>query len=340
MLMHWAVVAPNFDGPWLTPFVPGDRHRFSVVPAPRNKTARWDARSRRTTRFGGWCRTFRRGRAALAARKGGGIITIFPQLAATVGLQQQLSPLAVPTVAWSFNLGQLYDGPKRRFAKLALRQVDVFVVHAKRERERYSSWLGLPEDRFVFSHLQKPLTEITCEENDDKPFVLAMGSANRDYRTFFEAVRRLKVPTVVVAGRMALDGLEVPSNVQVKHSLSYEECRCLSQRARINVVPLRDVESASGQITVVDALCMKRCVVATRCIGTEDYIDDGVTGWLFDMQSVGGLTEAIEKLWHDRELRVHLALNGYEFAKRHCTDEAAGRRLGAILDTVAMKYSK
>src|SRR3954469_24031823 len=274
--MHWVVVAPfnvaDEERGWLTPAVPGDGHTFQLVGRPQALAPQLGGSNLGAL---GWWHTLRSARQALRRRRGGGVITVFPQLAVTAGLRGRLSPDDPPIVAWCFNMGRLYHGVRLTAARFALARVRRFIVHARAEVAAYSRWLDLPAERFEFVHLQRNVPTIPLEEDRRQPFVLAMGSARRDYHTSLAAVGRLRIPTVVVAAPHALAGLTVPANVTVRCGLTYDECRALAQRARVSVIPIANDQTASGQVTLVDAMSLGRPVVATRCIGTEDYVQSG-----------------------------------------------------------------
>jgi glycosyltransferase involved in cell wall biosynthesis len=334
--MHWVIAAPftrdAVTDRWLAPFVPPGRQHFTLVPArPRPS---WHERSGPMAGFGDWTSAWQQGNSAWRTSRGG-VITVFPQLALTVGLRKRLSLASKPVVAWCFNLGALHRGLRRGVARASLAHVDRFVVHSRAETIRYAEWLDLPRERFRFVPLQRALIPIEEREDERSPFVLAMGSARRDYATFLEAVRRSKLPTLVVAARHALAGLEIPDNVEVRNSLSANECRRLAQRARVNVVPVSNQDTASGQVTLVEAMRMGRAVVATRCMGSEDYIESEATGLLVEARSAEALQRAIERLWDDAALRERLAANAARFTAERCSDEAAGAALGGILDELA-----
>lgn len=336
--MHWVVVAPfniaDEEQGWLTPAVPGDGHTFQLVGRPRALASRLGGSNLDAM---GWWHTLRYARRALRRRErwGGGVITVFPQLAVTAGLRGRLCPDDPPIVAWCFNMGRLYHGLRLTAARFALQRVRRFIVHARAEIAAYSRWLDLPPDRFEFVHLQRNVRTIPVDEDRREPFVLAMGSARRDYRTFLAAVGLLRIPTVLVAAPHALAGLSIPSNVTVRCGLAYDECRVLAQRARVSVIPIANDHTASGQVTLVDAMSLGRPVVATRCVGTEDYVQPGETGVLVEPNSVEDLTVAIDRLWQDEPLRLRLGVAARSFAVRHCSDEAAGRSLKRVLDSVA-----
>lgn len=339
--MHWTIAAPFFDlsniqqATWLDAHVPGNQHRFTLIPREKPLQS-WHERKAKFTTLDEWKVYWNQGSAAFNAAEGG-IITVFPQLASVVGMQKRLRMNSdVPIVAWLFNVGTCHAGLRQRFSRASLSRVDRFIVHTRRERQMYSDWLNLPIERFEFVPYQVPEIPVTYEEETQQPFIAALGSAHRDFPTLFEAVETLKIPTVVASGSRALEGLTIPSQVQTPLGIGKADCLRLAQQARINVVPLIPNEqvTAAGQVTIVEAMRMGRALIATRGNGVEDYIIDGETGLLVDPHSVSDLMRAIETLWNDAALRQRIGTQAMQYAVEHFSDEAVGRVLGQVLDSV------
>ncbi|MBW4422840.1 MAG: glycosyltransferase [Myxacorys californica WJT36-NPBG1] len=339
--MHWTIAAPfierqNFgSGNWLEPYVPGSRHQFTLIPREKPQE-NWHTRKSKFTGIGEWVNHWQQGWDAVQTTQGG-VITVFPQLAAVVGLQQQLCfRRRIPVVAWLFNVGTCHKGLRRQISRVSLQHVDRFIVHTQRERHIYSEWLDLPLERFEFVPYQVPNIPVTYKEETQQPFITALGSAHRDFPTFFGAIEKLNLPAVVVAGKRALEGLTIPSQVEPRSGISRSECLKLAQQARINVVPLTPDEqvTAAGQVTIVEAMRMGCTLIATRCNGVEDYIIDGETGLLVEPFSRESMLQAIEKLWNDEALRHRIGANAKRYADMNFSDEAAGAALGRVLDSI------
>lgn len=339
--MHWLLSSPFIEKPavdsWLQPFVPGNKHTFQPVPA----LYRHD-RSRRQTNATQWLDYFSHNTATWSANRqlsiNTGIITFFPQLALAVGLQKRLTRRTTPLLAWTFNLGSLYGGAKKNLARFALHSVDRFIVHSRREIDSYSEWLDFPSDRFCFVPFQRPVEPIVFAEDNDCPFVLSMGSARRDYRLFFEVMTDLAYPTVVIAGAQALEGLRIPSNVTVHHNLNIDQCHEFAQKARINVVPIDNSTTASGQVTLIESMMYARPTVATLSIGTEDYAEDGKTALLVTAGDYDSMKFAIQSLWEDKLRRNNLGVAARKYVEDYLSDAAAGRKLALILDELEADY--
>ncbi|MCP3670237.1 MAG: glycosyltransferase family 4 protein [Gammaproteobacteria bacterium] len=267
-----------------------------------------------------------------------GVITVFPQLALMAGLRKRFAPGNTPLLSWTFNLGGLYGNPKKSVAKFALRSVDHFVVHSRQEINSYSNWLGIDSNRFEFVALQKPMAPIKFSEDMGRPFVLSMGSARRDYRLFFEVMADLGYPTIVVAGAHAVEGLHKPNNVTLLQDIDISQCLELVQKARVNVVPIDNPVSASGQVTLLDAMMYARPTVATHTMGTEDYVADGETGLLVNPCDPVSMKNAIRDLWNDQNKRQHVGQQAREYVKCNLSDEVAGQKLGEMLDMLEDRY--
>jgi glycosyltransferase involved in cell wall biosynthesis len=256
-----------------------------------------------------------------------------------VGLRKAIARRNTPVLAWTFNLGLLRGGVRRRLARFALRDVDLFVVHTRHEVDTYSAWLDVSRDRFRFVHLQLPMLPVRYQEDEERPFVLSMGSARRDYRLFIEVMAGLGYPTIIVAAPQALAGVKLPANVTVYDQLEISRCHELAQRARVNVVSLDDAGAATGQVTLLTAMMYGRATVATLAAGTEDYVEHGKTALLVKAGSHEEMTAAVQSLWNDRIRRDAIGAAARCYVAEHLSDERAGRALAGLLDELASSVS-
>lgn len=335
--MDWYLAAPfihDANDLWLTSFVPDATGRFHAVPAAYKHN-----RSRRIAGLGDWSDYFRHGarvwHAARQATVPSGILTCFPQLPLTIGLQKRLARSDIPIVAWTFNVGTLYGGARLRLAKTGLAAVNRFIVHSRAEIKTCSEWLNLPAERFQFVPLQRAVPELQSAEDRQHPFILSMGSAHRDYRLLFAVLAELGLPAVVVAGAHAVQGLTVPVNVELRSGLSEDQCRALLQQARLNVVPVDNQTTASGQVTLLDAMMAARPAIVTACPASVDYVVDGIDAMLVRHADHDHLKASIQRLWDDEALRTSMGAAARKAAIDKYSDDAIGRAMGTVLREVA-----
>lgn len=338
--MHWTIAAPfNRAGDtWLTPFVPGD-HTFEVIARP-GQELNWHERKSAVSSPGEWWDYARQSCRAVRRTRGGGVITVFPQLAASVGAMTRCKPGHTPMVSWFFNT-ERYEGVRRLAARTALAKVDCFVVHTEVERHVFSEWLDLPLERFRFVPLQYGgCVASDVVPDDEEPFVLAVGSGHRDFATMFRALEDLQYPTIVISSARALEGLTPPACVEIRNSVPRDEIRRMVRRARINAIPMTTDGVVGGTVTIVETMRHGRAPVITRRDGVEDYVRDDVSGLLVEPRDVDGFRTALERMWNDAALRARLDRGADEFAEANCTDIAAGRSLGLILDELAARHGR
>ena len=331
---QWSVVAPflvEADDVWISDFARSDRFEFTKVlqSAPEQS---WH--TKKVARTGGkeWVRFHDSARRALAQGRagGGGVVTVFPQLAAACGLQKRLTRRSTPVVSWFFNTN-LGDGAQRSIARWALSGVDRFVVHSTAEIEAYAHDLAIAEERFRFVPVQYGGDVQTHDEELDEPFVFATGSGFRDYGTLFEALKRNGLPAKVVAGERILAGLTVPPNVEVLEGQTRADIHRMMRQARVNVIPMTTDGLTAGIITIVETFHHGRGLVITRRSGIDDYVTDEVNALEVAPGASVEMADAIVSMWENESLRRRLGEGAAHFASTRATDEAAAAELVAIL---------
>lgn len=332
--MNWVLAAPYIStlhntvgGLW---DIAENMGELSILPV----AAQYEHdRSRKNTNISGWRDYWKHSSDTwtTARKNDAGIITAFPQLPTLLGLRKNIFRSDVPILAWTFNLGKLYPGKKQKLARYALKNINKFIVPSSYECHTYAKYLDLPLSRFEFVHLHKPVFPRVEEVDTQSPFLLAMGSANRDYEVLFEAVQKLKLPLVVVAGPHSVAGLDIPENVKLLSNLTLDECRIFAQRATINIVPIANENTASGQVTIIEAMMYGSAVIATDTIGSRDYMQDGVNGLLVKEKSVTQMCNAISRIWEDQALKRTLSKNARDYMINNLTIEKTAEKLTRIL---------
>ena len=332
--MDWIVLSPfvkTTKPDWLMPFIDARLHRTAQVPAFYEHD-----RSRAVSSGRQWLDYLRHGWQGFVqtfGKRPTGIVTTFPQLAVIVALLKKLSGRKnLPLIAWCFNLAQPYGGIKGKLARFCLPAVDLFVVHSRAEIEIYSRWLQLPRERFVFVPLSAELPAgATWNEHPDEPYIVALGTANRDYALLTDAAGQLGYKTIIVAGPHATAHIQPPSCVSFRSGLTIEECHELALRSRMNVIPIADVDAPSGQVTVIESMMRGVPLVATACAGSTDYIADGIDGILVPPKDVQAMISALHSVWESAALRSALSRQARQASLDKFSFSAAAARLTELM---------
>ncbi|MBI1366156.1 MAG: glycosyltransferase [Alphaproteobacteria bacterium] len=328
------VLAPMFDGAdskWLDDFVCSELYAIEKA-YRRRKQRSWHQRGARTP-LAEWIEFLDYARRAFA-RKPDIIVTVFPAVAFAVAVWKRVLFRRTPIIAWAFNIGSTASALKGRLAGIVLRGVDLFVVHSREERQHYARWLDLPVERFRFVPLQRGGRKFQRKEETSQPYMLAMGSAGRDYQTLIDATRDLGARVVIVAKQDVLRPLKPHSDVEFCSNLSMSKCEELLSAARLNVVPISNVDTASGQVTFLMSLCYGVPTVATDCPGTRDYLTNGHDALLVPAGDAGALRSAIKWLWTNESERARIGQNGLRTWKERFSDPPAAAALEETLEFV------
>lgn len=332
-----AIIHPSFqpEGCWIDDFVDSSAgyrfEKFGMATAEQS----WHRRGPRTT-LREWSRHFRQSYRAMTSGNQV-VVASFPQLILACCIWKMVLFRSPRIVGWSFNFGGASKSRAAQMVGRAFRLASVLVTHSRAEIATYSRIFGLPLEKLRYVPLQcgaihpAPQLDTTVPQGD---FVIAMGSAGRDYAALFEAARGLDFPVLVIAKDDAVVGLERPANVEVRSGLSEAECWAIAARARVMALPLSTVETASGQVTFLAAMALRVPVVATRGPGTEDYLSDDRDALLVDPSDAKGLQQALHEVLTNDARREELADNAYQKWLSAFSDEAAAKNLISILNAV------
>lgn len=343
--VKWYLVSSFVKGAqpgWLFVHAPLRERDVQAVPATYDHDRSRDAAGARD-----WWDYFGHARAAFRAMRDHegpvGLITTFPQLAVCACLLKRLCvwrrPL--PVVAWLFNLKRPYGGVKGVVARLALQAADRIVVHSQAEVDSYRHWLRLPASRFLYVPLTAEVPAVRWADDPTRvPYVVALGTANRDYRTLLAALARCGHPAIIVSGASAIEGLAVPANVQVRSGLSLDQCHRLVAGARLQVIPIADGQAASGQVTLIEGMMIGAPLIVTRCAGSEDYLEAEREGLMVPVGDVEGMSAAIARLWDDAALRQRLGAAAQTRALAQYSFPSAARVMAAVLDELEVPAAR
>lgn len=221
-----------------------------------------------------------------------------------------------------------------------LRRTDVTLVFS-RDQERYlREDVGLDEQQaqFIWDKVDHRFFAPGAPVEADG-YVLSVGREQRDYDTLIEALRPLRVPSVIVPGstwsHRGLSSMSVPEHVQIREGLSYLELRRLYQDARVVVVPVHPgTRYAAGVNGVLEGMSCARPVVATDTPGLKDYVEDEVNGRRVPAGDPVALRSVTQELWEDRSLADSLGQAGRQTVVRGRTIDHFVDRVAGLMETL------
>ena len=174
-----------------------------------------------------------------------------------------------------------------------------------------------------------------------EPYILSVGAEMRDYELLFDAIRQLEVAVMVKASSSWMKGArdqigDVPSNVQIiDRRLTYSELRDLYAGASLVVVPLKDTMQAAGITTILEAMAMGKCVIATRSTGLPDILVDKNTGLIVD-SNPSELSAVLSDVLEMDDKREEIAERAYRAVREEASLENYASAIAAFMRSIGI----
>jgi glycosyltransferase involved in cell wall biosynthesis len=239
-------------------------------------------------------------------------------------------------------LHQRLGAARRRLLEASVRSAAAVVCVSEAARDRMIRRLGPDPARVHAAALGVDVGWWHPQPPAPDGYVLSVGrDLARDYATFAAAMEGLPhVHGIVCAKRENLDGVDLPSNVEVRLDASPMEVRDLYAGAACVVVPIRSEAAAvgtenSGTIAVLEAMASARPVVVSERTYLEDYVDDGETALTVPPEQPAALRDEVARVVADPELGARLAAAARERVAERFTTHALAERLSGVLSTLA-----
>jgi glycosyltransferase involved in cell wall biosynthesis len=219
----------------------------------------------------------------------------------------------------------------RLFSWVARRSLGI-LTNSSAEVGLIARRLGIPESQLRFVPMYTTIPQPGMVDKSDGS-VVSIGRTLRDVDALVAAAHQIEAPLTVVAGPRDRVPSALPPRMTILREIPMEEAHRRLRRAAVVVLPLLPAERSTGQVVMFEAMALGKPVVATRCIGTIDYIRDGDNGLLVEPGDAQGLADAVNRLLRDPALAKRLAARALEDCQGDWTPDAhARRKLDAIAE--------
>ncbi len=209
---------------------------------------------------------------------------------------------------------------KRLVQRYIFSSVEIVFVSSKGEIETYSKRLKKPLDQIKFLPFHTNIVEPRLM-NRSGNYILSAGKTGRDYRILAAAVKNIDIEVIIVSDKYSMQGITFPPHVKVLTEIPYSQYLKLLYNCRFVVIPLKKLIKSSGQVAFLEAMAVGKPVIATKTVGTKDYIQSGVNGILVSSDDPESLENAIYTLIRDPSFANQIAINALESVINYYTFE-------------------
>lgn len=149
---------------------------------------------------------------------------------------------------------------------------------------------------------------------------IARITRQKDPETFVKAMKLISESTDEIVALMVGDGELKEEAMQLAKTLNIQD-KITFQPFRTDIPDILhaiDIYALPSlwegfPIGILEAMAMKKCVIASPVDGTKELIKDGITGLMAQCSNPDRLAEAILLLADDEKLRSKIALNAYNY---------------------------
>lgn len=193
--------------------------------------------------------------------------------------------------------------------------VDFIQVFSKSDRDNYAEFYGIDPNKFAFIPYCSNVDETTY---NTKPgdYVFSGGNNDRNYSSFFEAIRDIDIKVRIAADKELFVNMAVPSNVEILGRLPWDDFSSHMAGAKFVVLPITSKSlRATGIVTYVEAMRMGKAIIVSEENGTRSYFKNREHGLIIPPNDSKVLQEAIFELLDDSNLLNTLETNALAHAK-------------------------
>ena len=225
--------------------------------------------------------------------------------------------------------------------RLLLRRVDHHILFHK-DVSGYEKYYGIPPEQCSFVPFKANLPPVQDPAvSSDGEYVLCYGRSQRDWDTFFEAMKLVPYPGVTsilsLPEKFAQRPDLLPNNVRLLEDENTEEAQVrILGRAKVVVLPiLKSNIAASGLSIGLNAMALGKCVIGSEGPAFTGIFSDELL--LVPAGDPAALAEMICRAWEDDELRRATAMRAHEYALKAGGRDALFQR---VIDAAAVWYQR
>ncbi len=221
--------------------------------------------------------------------------------------------------------------------KLAIKNIDLMVVHTPQEVDYYARIFDVPPQKFRFVPFYVEGTDFIGPASDG--YVFSAGRMERDFVTLLKAVKGTDIPVVIVADSAQRPELErhATSHTTLYFNIPKKKYLELLSGARLVVISLKDGQSSRGQVVYLETIRYGKPAICSRVGGIVDYVDDGRTGWLVPPEDPEQLKKAIEACFSDSDTLQEIGRNAYQEQQARFSPAAFHQAYHRIVEALHQK---
>ena len=205
---------------------------------------------------------------------------------------------------------------------LVLGQNQVDAIHHR--------WRTRADVRFMHQHVDSTFFSPRAPVQSG-PVLTVGDDVGRDFETLLTAMDGLDLDLIAKTGLLTDERVRGRRVELLRGRMDWPAYRQLFERALMVVVPLRQMVTASGIGTLLEAMAMGKPVIVSDSVGILDHVIPDETALVVPCGDADALRSAIQRLATDAALRDRLGRSARTYIEQHCSYRVVGTRMAAYV---------
>lgn len=230
-------------------------------------------------------------------------------------LRKKRLKIVLSSLIFTERNSEVIDWLRHSYYTLALRGVDIAIVHSRLEERRYAQIFGRLKSRFKFvpwgTHIgsRQVLMGTNLSAPGEYGRIVTAGRSQRDYATLFQALGHSDYHLRAICDYLKdAPPAAVAARVTVLQNCYGDQYLQEIVDAAIVVIPLASTEISAGQMVLIQSMGLGKAIIISDTPTVRDYVEDRVDAWLVPLGDASALHAAIATLMEDSVLRESLGL--------------------------------
>lgn len=276
-------------------------------------------------------------RILIRERRADVVLACFEPSAAALLALRRLAGFRAPIALVEIGLTETWKTRERLLDFVVPRIDAIYPLGTNQVAYIHKRWRTDADVRFIHQHIDTEYYRPGAPA-DDGPVLSVGDDGGRDFPTLLAAVTGMDARLVLKSNQV--DAGSTPPNVQVvTQRLSAPAYRDLFRQARLVVVPLRSMLTASGVGTVLESMAMGKALIVSDSPGIRDYVVHNETALIVPCGDVAAMRAAALRLLHEPDTRARLGAAARAFVERQCSFPAHVAKLAAALRELVARKS-
>lgn len=236
------------------------------------------------------------------------VVSHLPNMTAATSMALRLFGKDPRHLGFSFNFTALPLSKRLRYMSTAFSNLEKLVVFSKYEIDLYSKHFSLDPSKFtslLWAQGPPPVAENHKPATPTRYFC-AIGGEGRDIDLILKAAGQFhaSVKFVIITRPHLVPSSNIPDNVSILTNIPLDITWAIASQSVAVLVPLENVETCCGHITIVSAKLLGIPIITTHSLATEEYIHG--RSWIMTCPSkdLSGFLLLLEEAL-DEEILLH-----------------------------------